>query len=36
MFILELQSIQSESEQTKAPSTNSWWFCFSTASIIVC
>jgi len=37
MNILDLQSLDTVSEETtRAPSTNSWAFCFSAASIFAC
>jgi len=37
MYILELQSMDGNKENaTKFISSNSWAFCFSTASTIVC
>lgn len=34
--ILEMQGINSEEQDTRFPSTNSWAFCFSTHSVIAC
>lgn len=34
--ILEMQGISPESQDTRFPSTNSWAFCFSTHSVLVC
>ncbi|WP_394276594.1 class III lanthipeptide [Luteococcus sp.] len=34
--ILELQTLANETHQDRSPSTNSWAFCFSTTSVIVC
>lgn len=36
MYVLTLQEVSADDTETRAPSTNSWAFCFSTASIIGC
>jgi hypothetical protein len=36
MYVLTLQEVSAHDTETRAPSSNSWAFCFSTASIVGC
>lgn len=36
MYVLELQELAGGDRDTRAPSSNSWVFCFSTTSIFGC
>ncbi|WP_246036499.1 MULTISPECIES: class III lanthipeptide [Cellulomonas] len=36
MYVLDLQRLSADEGTTRAPSSNSWFFCFSTGSIFGC
>lgn len=35
-YVLGMQQMASTEDAQRAPSTNSWAFCFSTTSVIIC